>query len=34
MLFDAASGKKDAKTAANDAVKLIKDTIDQKFGKK
>ena len=34
MLFDAVSGKKDAKTAANDAVKLIKDTIDQKFGKK
>ncbi|MDO4667561.1 MAG: extracellular solute-binding protein [Streptococcus sp.] len=34
MLFDAVSGKKDAKTAANDAVKLIKDTISQKFGDK
>lgn len=34
MLFDAVSGKKDAKTAANDAVKLIKDTISQKFGGK
>ena len=32
MLFDAVSGKKDAKTAANDAVTLIKDTIKQKFG--
>ncbi|GGE23329.1 extracellular solute-binding protein [Streptococcus himalayensis] len=34
MLFDAVSGKKDAKTAAEDAVKLIKDTIEQKFGDK
>ena len=34
MLFDAVSGKKDTKTAVNDAVKLIKDTINQKFGKK
>lgn len=34
MLFDAVSGKKDAKTAAEDAVKLIKETIDQKFGNK
>ena len=32
MLFDSVSGKKDAKTAANDAVKLIKETIKQKFG--
>ncbi|MGT2964903.1 extracellular solute-binding protein [Streptococcus acidominimus] len=32
MLFEAASGKKDAKTAANDAVKLIEDTISQKYG--
>ena len=32
MLFDAVSGKKDAKTAANDAVTLIKETIKQKFG--
>ena len=32
MLFDAVSGKKDAKTAANDAVTLIKETIQQKFG--
>ncbi|MTB63458.1 extracellular solute-binding protein [Streptococcus sp. zg-86] len=32
MLFEAASGKKDAKTAANDAVKLIEDTIAQKYG--
>ena len=32
MLFEAVSGKKDAKTAANDAVTLIKDTIKQKFG--
>ena len=32
MLFDAVSGKKDAKTAADDAVKLIKETIKQKFG--
>ena len=29
MLFDAVSGKKDAKTAANDAVTLIKETIKQ-----
>lgn len=34
MLFDAVSGKKDAKTAADDAVKLIKETIEQKFGNK
>ena len=32
MLFEAVSGKKDAKTAANDAVTLIKETIKQKFG--
>jgi len=32
MLFEAVSGTKDAKTAANDAVTLIKDTIKQKFG--
>ena len=32
MLFDSVSGKKDAKTAANDAVTLIKETIKQKFG--
>ena len=32
MLFDAVSGKKDAKTAATDAVKLIEDTIAQKYG--
>lgn len=32
MLFDAVSGKKDAKTSANDAVTLIKETIKQKFG--
>ncbi|MBY5021174.1 extracellular solute-binding protein [Streptococcus suis] len=32
MLFDAASGAKDAKTAATDAVALIKDTIAQKYG--
>lgn len=31
MLFDAASGAKDAKTAATDAVKLIEDTIAQKY---
>lgn len=31
MLFDAVSGKKDAKTSANDAVTLIKETIKQKF---
>ncbi|MBP2623913.1 extracellular solute-binding protein [Streptococcus oricebi] len=34
MLFDAVSSKKDAKTAADEAVKLIKETIDQKFGNK
>ena len=34
MLFDAVSGKKSAKDAADDAVKLIKETIDQKFGNK
>ena len=32
MLFEAASGSKDAKTAATDAVALIKDTIAQKYG--
>ena len=32
MLFESVSGKKDAKTAANDAVTLIKETIKQKFG--
>ena len=32
MLFEAVSGKKDAKTAANAAVTLIKETIKQKFG--
>ena len=32
MLFDSVSGKKDANTAANDAVTLIKETIKQKFG--
>ena len=32
MLFDSVSGKKDAKTAANDAVTLIKETSKQKFG--
>ena len=32
MFFEAVSGKKDAKTAANDAVTLIKETIKQKFG--
>ena len=32
MLFEAVSGTKDAKTAANDAVTLIKETIKQKFG--
>ena len=31
MLFEAASGAKDAKTAATDAVKLIEDTIAQKY---
>ena len=34
MLFDAVSGKKDVKTAADDAVKLIKDTIAQKYANK
>lgn len=34
MLFDAVSGKKSAKDAADDAVKLIKETIEQKFGSK
>ena len=34
MLFDAVSGKKDVKTAADDAVKLIKDTIAQKYADK
>lgn len=32
MLFEAVSGKKAPKAAADDAVKLIKDSIDQKFG--
>lgn len=32
MLFEAVSGKKDPKTAATDAVKLIEDTIAQKYG--
>ena len=32
MLFDVASGSKDAKTATADAVQLIKDAIQQKFG--
>lgn len=32
MFFDTVSGQKDAKTAANDAVTLIKETIKQKFG--
>lgn len=32
MLFEGVSGKKDAKTAATDAVKLIEDTIAQKYG--
>ncbi|HEM4050877.1 TPA: extracellular solute-binding protein [Streptococcus suis] len=31
MLFEAVSGKKDPKTAATDAVKLIEDTIAQKY---
>ncbi len=31
MIFDAASGNKTAKEAADDAVKLIKDTIKQKY---
>ena len=34
MLFDAVSGKKSAKDAADGAVKLIKETIEQKFGGK
>ena len=34
MLFDAVSGKKSAKDAADDAVKLIKETIELKFGGK
>lgn len=34
MLFDAVSGKKEPKAAADDAVKLIKETIEQKFGDK
>ncbi|MGT2847039.1 extracellular solute-binding protein [Streptococcus massiliensis] len=34
MLFDTVSGKSDAKKAADDAVKLIKDTIAQKYGNK
>ena len=34
MLFDAVSGKKSAKASADDAVKLIKETIEQKFGSK
>ena len=34
MLFDAVSGKKSAKDAADDAVKLIKETIEQTFGGK
>ena len=34
MLFDAVSGKKSSKDAADDAVKLIKETIEQKFGGK
>ena len=34
MLFDAVSGKKSAKDAADAAVKLIKETIEQKFGGK
>lgn len=34
MLFDAVSGKKKPKAAADDAVKLIKETIEQKFGDK
>ncbi len=32
MLFDAVSGMKNAKTAANDAVTLIKRNNQQKFG--
>ena len=34
MLFDAVSGKKSAKDAADAAVTLIKETIEQKFGGK
>ena len=34
MLFDAVSGNKSAKASADDAVKLIKETIEQKFGDK
>ena len=34
MLFDAVSGKNLQKHAADDAVKLIKETIEQKFGSK
>ena len=34
MLFDAVSGKKSAKDAADAAVALIKETIEQKFGGK
>ncbi len=34
MLFDAVSGKNLQKTSADDAVKLIKETIEQKFGSK
>lgn len=34
MLFDAVSGNKSPKAAADDAVKLIKETIEQKFGDK
>ena len=33
MLFDAVSGKI-CKASADDAVKLIKETIEQKFGSK
>lgn len=33
MLFEAVSGKKEAKAAATDAVTLIKDTIAQKYSK-
>ncbi len=32
MLFEAVSGKKDAKTAANDAYNNGQKTIKQKFG--
>ena len=34
MLFETVSGKKGAKEAAQDAVKLIEDTIAQKYGNK